>query len=351
MNKPIFIVGTGRCGSTMLSNMLRQHPYILSISELFSFVCDIGGRIPDLFPQEPIDGHRFWELISAITPRVSLALRHGVAMPEVLYPHDSPGARYSSETGVPAVLQVALPHLTDDHDALFDELREPVSSQPLAPIRAHYEHLFGWLQRRFGKRVWIERSGGAFVIIEPLYATFPDARFIHIVRDGRDTAISMREHVGFRLFLLMSMLTEMLGVDPHESTDRTNIDRVPPPLRAFLPESFDVDAFRDYRVPLALCGGLWSQQIGNGLNILGGLPTERVLTLRYEDFLTDAGTQLDRLAAFLDEEFVDKDWSARCAAGVRQPRSSWRALPEADARELTAACQPGFDLLRGAGIG
>ena len=33
MSTPTFIVGTGRCGSTMLSNMLREHPKVLSLSE------------------------------------------------------------------------------------------------------------------------------------------------------------------------------------------------------------------------------------------------------------------------------------------------------------------------------
>jgi hypothetical protein len=135
---------------------------------VFSFVCDIGGRIPDEFPAAPIYGAHFWEVISAVTPRASLAQRHGVVIPEVLYPYDSPGARYSAETGIPAILQVVLSHLTDAHDALFDEVREQVISRPLAPIRAHYQHLFDWLMQRLDKRIWIERSGGTFVNIHSL---------------------------------------------------------------------------------------------------------------------------------------------------------------------------------------
>jgi hypothetical protein len=30
-----FIIGTGRCGSTLLSRMLRLHPRVLELSELF----------------------------------------------------------------------------------------------------------------------------------------------------------------------------------------------------------------------------------------------------------------------------------------------------------------------------
>ncbi len=34
---PIFVLSTGRCGSTTLSNILNLHPAILSISEFVSF--------------------------------------------------------------------------------------------------------------------------------------------------------------------------------------------------------------------------------------------------------------------------------------------------------------------------
>ncbi|WP_428263977.1 sulfotransferase family protein [Haliangium sp.] len=350
MSRPTFVVGTGRCGSTMLSNMLRQHPLIASMSEFFSTVCDVGGRIPEAFSEQELDGEQFWTFISAIAPREALALRHGVVMPEVIYPYDSPTARYSAQSGVPAILQVTLPHLTDDHDALFDELGKQVKTWPTQLRSEHYRALFDWLTQRFGKQIWIERTGGVHVIIEPLHDFFPDARFIHIVRDGRDTAISIREHLGFRIFIVGSMLTEMLGVDPYVSSDRTHIDQVPPPLRAFLPESFDAQAFHDYRVPLDMCGGLWSQQIDNGLKVLNALPDESVHTVRYEDILADPAAQLDRLTRFLGAEFVNDDWATTCAQVVRTPRSSWRNLPASEADALSAACQPGFELLRSAGV-
>lgn len=334
----------------MLSDMIRQHPHILSISEFFSFVSDIGGRIPDEFPAAAIDGARFWDVISALGPRSSLALRHDAVMPEVLYPYTDPGARYSAETGVPAILLVTLPHLTDAPDALFDEVREQVISRPAAPIRAHYDALFGWLTERFARQMWIERTGPGLMVLGQLHATFPEARFIHIVRDGRDTAISMHNHIGFRLFTAAAMLTEMLGVDPYESSDRTNIDQVPPPLRALLPERFESRALRQFRVPLGVCGQLWSQLVADGLKRFGQLPDDRVLTLRYEDFFVEPERQIDRLARFLGDAFVNRTWAKRCARMVRRPRSSWNALSKAEVSELQAACRPGLDALRGAGI-
>jgi putative sulfotransferase len=349
MNAPTFVVGTGRCGSTMLSNMLREHPKVLSLSEFFSFVSD-GARVPEALSPEPMDGAQFWRIVTGCAQHITFAMQHGIASPEILYRYDDPSARFPPETGVPAILLTTLPHLTDDHDALFELLREEVNTWLDAMIGEHYRHLFAWLSAHFGKRLWVERSGGSYLVAEQLMRIFPEPRFVHMVRDGRDAALSNREHPGFRLAMIMISLQQCLGVDPLEDADRTHLDRVPAELLPFLPERFDVDAFRAHRFPLPFCGQLWAHQIGNGARALRMVPPERLLTLRYEDFFIDPTAQLNRLAAFLGDQFVDEAWSARCAAMVRKPRSTWRDLPEEDARALTEACRPGFELLRDAGV-
>ena len=35
---PVFILSTGRCGSTMVSNILNRHPQVLSLSEFISYI-------------------------------------------------------------------------------------------------------------------------------------------------------------------------------------------------------------------------------------------------------------------------------------------------------------------------
>jgi putative sulfotransferase len=335
----------------MLSNMLREHPQILSLSEVFSTVSDFGrARLAEILSPDPIDGRGFWESIGAITPLLSLALRQRIEPPELIYPCDLPTARFSRQTGVPTMLLVTLPHITDDHDRLFDMLREEVSAWAPAPMGEHFARLFSWLAGRFHKGMWVERSGGFLYLVDGVMSMFPGARFIHIVRDGRDTAVSMQRHVGFRLTYIMMSLEDHLGVNPLLSADRTRISSVPAALRPFLPEAFDAEAFRAFSLPLTLFGELWPQWIADGLKSLRPLPADRLLTLRYEDFFVDPKGQLDRLGAFLGEDFVDEDWSARCAATVRKPRSTWRDLPDEEARALTEACRPGFERLRAAGV-
>lgn len=347
---PTFVVGTGRCGSTMLSNMLREHPKVLSLSEFYGCIIDYGARILPAFSPEPMNGHEFWTFIAARTPLISLCFKHGVEPAESIYPCDADAARFSRQTGIPAIAVTPLPHLTKDHDHLFDVLQDQVSNWPLATFGEHYRHLFGWIAAHFGKQLWVERSGGMILLTELLMGMFPDARIVHVVRDGHDAAISMQGHQGYRIFSIMSALSQYLSVEPLTSSDRSKIDQLPAELRPFLPESFDADAFRAFRIPLQHCGEFWSQQIEMGLNALAELRSDRLLTLRYEDFFVDAKGQLDTLAAFLGEEFIDECWSARCAATVRPPRSTWRDLAREDARALTEACRPGFEALAAAGI-
>jgi putative sulfotransferase len=334
----------------MLSNMLREHPKILSISEYFTVATDRPGIRPQALPSEEMDGKQFWSIVAGRTPLFDFAFRQGLSFPEALYPYTSPSARYSAQTGVPAILLTTLPHITDNYEALFDLLHDEVTGWPTMVLADHYRHLFGWLARHFEKPLWIERSGGVLTMIDQLLALFPDARFIHIVRDGRDAALSMQAQHIFPLFLVLSMLEQYLGVDPLESSDRSQIDRLPAELRAFLPEQFDADAFRAYRVPLPLCGELWTQQIKHGVKVLSALPPDRLLTLRYEDILAQPRCQLDAFADFLGEQYIDEAWSARCAAAIKRPRSTWRDLPEEEARALTDACRPGFELLRAVGV-
>jgi putative sulfotransferase len=349
MGTPTFIVGTGRCGSTMLSNMLREHPKILSLSEFFSMVTD-GGRSTKPFSPEPMEGREFWSIISAITPMPRFTLRHRIPFDEWLYPVDGANTRFSRETGVPALLLTALPHLSDEHDILFDVLAGETASWPIASISEHYHRLFRWLTDHYGKRIWVERSGASLTSAAQLLTLFPDARFVHIARDGRDAALSVQQHQAFVLGIAMLLLKQHLGVDPLESPDRTNVDLVPAELLPFLPENFDPEALRASPVSLSLCGEFWTQQVLFGVEAMKVLPTDRLITLRFEDILADPKCKLDALTAFLGEEFIDGEWSTRCAATIRQPRSTWRDLPEAEAHALTEACRPGFELLRLAGV-
>jgi putative sulfotransferase len=202
--------------------------------------------------------------------------------------------------------------------------------------------LFHWLARRFGRAAWIERSGGSLRVVARLARLFPTARFVHIVRDGQTTALSMSRHLGFRLALVAMQLTEILGRDPFESPDRRGLGDVPDELVPLLPEAFDRDAFLAYDTPAVLCGHYWSGEIVAGMRELAALPPERVLVVRYEDLLAAPEDALARLLAFVDPAFVDRPWIVRAARTIRPPRSTLASLSRAERAALDDACAPGL---------
>ena len=343
--QPVFIVGTGRCGSTMLSNMIRDHAAILSVSEFLVSVTDLGGRIPQAFPEgRGMDARQVWEVLAGLHPRQTLMLRHGMEMDEMLYPL-APTSRFSRQTGVPAILLTTLPHLTLDHEALFEELREYVMTfQPDRAIR-QYERVFQWLRVRFRKKVWVERSGGSLRAVPRLAKSFPEARFVHVVRDGRDCAISMSQHTGFRMMMACTIMSQILGYDPFDTDQRRGVEELPDELYRLLPEHFDAEAFRKLDAPSTLFGHYWSGEMMRGLKALAELPAERVLTLHFEDILAQPEPWLHRLLEFIDPEFVDEDWVRKAVSTIRPVRSSWRNLPVGEQSALTGACRPGFQAL------
>ena len=67
-----FIVGTGRCGSTLLSRMLAESPHLLSLSEFFN-----GLDMSERFAPEPIDGETLAELIGREQPVITAVIKRG----------------------------------------------------------------------------------------------------------------------------------------------------------------------------------------------------------------------------------------------------------------------------------
>ena len=118
-----FIVGTGRCGSTLLSRMLSDHPQVLSIFEFFNGL-DVSRR----FAPGRFSGPDFAALISAEQPFVTAVLRRGYEVAEIVYPY-GPAARYRSGQPLPWILVSMLPRLCADPDSLFDDLMSFASSQ------------------------------------------------------------------------------------------------------------------------------------------------------------------------------------------------------------------------------
>lgn len=347
MSHQVFVIGTGRCGSTLVSNLLRLHPQVTSISECLSFVTDLGCQVGATFPAGSVDGSWLWDRVATPWPRQNLMVRHDVAMEEVLYPFRDGSHRFSAETGIPALSQVTLPHLTDHPDEWLDSLAAEVRQFAPAPVGVQFGRLFDLLMKQTGGSVWAERSGGSLRIAHRLLEHFPRARFVHIVRDGRDVALSMSRHRGFKMVFACFQLLETLGVDPFVSSDRRWEEDMADDLAALLPERFTREAFLNFATPPPLCGHYWSGEIREGLSVLDGLSADRLLTLRYEDFLDRPHDTIGQLVGFVLQKGAKESSSfvEHAATLVRKPSASWQSLDERTRTQLALACKPGMDAL------
>ena len=335
----VFVVSAGRCGSTMLSNMLRLNPQILSLSEFFALL------LPDPLPPGELDAAAYWRLLAEPRPFMTHVYRLGVRVPEFLYV-PGPGNRFTPAAGIPPILITALPHLSDDPEALYDELQEFVAD--LSPAEASVQHrrLFGWLCERRGARIWVERSSSSLLYMRQLADRFRDARFVHLYRDGRECAYSMSRNAGYRLASVAMMVQSRLGTSPYFAEDAAP-QHVPPDLRPFMPETFDHDAFEGFDVPVAELGQLWSDMIMPALDVLASLPPERVLQLSYEDLAAEPRQALLRFARFVGLPRADPAWLDRAVSLVEPRPTRWPTLPEEQIDELTRVCGPAMRRLYG----
>jgi hypothetical protein len=249
MSSPRFIVGTGRCGSTLLSSLLATHPSVLGVSELFSA---LGSR---RFPEGTLTGSQLWAMLSEPVPAWTLALQRRLEPAEFLYPVDA-GGRFDRRTGVPPIAAVCLPALTSEPDALYGKLEDVVPRLPAGRFGDVVGALLDWLAAQFDRTMWIERSGGSLAYAGGLASHFKDARFVHLHRSGPETALSMSRHP----FFLMDV------------------------SRGF--ESLDPGALQPGAVSAERFAIRWSATILQGTSQLATLPRDRVYHAAYEDLLS-----------------------------------------------------------------
>lgn len=331
---PVLIVSTGRCGSTMISDLLNRHPQVLSLSEFF---VPLG---PEAFAYQNPDGERVWRTLTTQSAGLHAMLKDGNVVEEGLYRYDAPGARYRPEN-MPPIIAVTLPHLTDDPEALLDELEPLVRARPRMPLADHYRALFADLAGRLGRRVWVERSGGTLMYAAKLLRLFPEARVIHVYRDGRDTAMSMSKHHNFRVLVGAMRQCRRLGIDVRRTFRADKGSPLDVLMQRLVFRFLDVE--KTAALPtLEDFGRFWSDLIELGLDTFRDLPPDRLLNVRFEDVQTAPRDRLRELIRFIDPSLEDEAWLQEVAAIPRPARSKFQTLPDAQQAALTEACAPGL---------
>ncbi|MFF7129827.1 sulfotransferase [Streptomyces sp. NPDC008240] len=340
MHSLTFVIGTGRSGSTALSRILNSHPDVLSLNEFMASVGDAA------FPEGRLTGEEFWQSLCRPAPHFDRMIRSGLPLPEFLYTR-CPGKYAAETTGIPALSLMVLPHLTEDPDGLLDELDAAVVQWPKGTAAEHHRALFGLLCARFGRTAVVERSGYSTGWAAGLRATFPDARFVHMFRDGPDCALSMSRHPGFRTISLLREIKARAGVGSLADLRDEDVRALPADLSPLLSERFDPALVRDRDIPLRTFGTLWSELVVEGTEFLSRLPADQRTTLAYEDLLDNPAAELTRLAGFVGVDPLPQWLLTGSELLDHSRRGSARRLPAAELDELRESCAPGTRVLAG----
>lgn len=309
--------------------MLSQNPRLLNLFELFSGI-DQFFR----FRRDPVGGAELASRLREDHPMLTMVLRRGYEVPEVVYPFGSPGARYGPDDAIPWALAIAIPRITDAPDALFDELLAWVEALPTQTLSCHYRAICDWLTRRLGRECWVERSGSSIDYLGELREFFPDARFVHIHRDGREAALSMREYPVLRL--AVAVMYGLLGEIEYSHDGLVALEKSDPDA---------IDRLLETRPPIELYGRYWSDQIRRGHAAMEGLAPEAFLDVRFEDLVVRPREVIARIAGFL-EIGAEDEWIGRAVALVRGlPERRHPSLDPDEQERLDAACRDAMALL------
>lgn len=245
-----FIIGTGRCGSTLLHEMLCRHPdvgFMSNLDDRFGAVPGMGSRNGKVYRRLP---PRFTE-----KGRIRFAPSEGY---RAMSREVSPIMAMSSRDLVAAD---ATPWLTDRVREFFGRY---AAHQPDGVL---LHKLTGWPRAGF------------------LQEIYPDARFVHVVRDGRAVANSW---------------LQMPWWEGYAGPAKWHWGEIPAAYRRSWDESD--------RSFVVLAGIAWMMLIDAWETARALLPADSWIDIRYEDLIADplgaTGKVLDFLNVPYDERFT-----------------------------------------------
>ena len=173
---------------------------------------------------------------------------------------------------------------------------------------------------RTGKRIVGDKSPQHTECLDEMHEVYPDARVIHIVRDGRDVAVSAMYH-WWRLAKDRAEGIFELTPEELEIRDEYLEDR-----EGFLASGRSI--FIEER--LGQLARRWSYRVGKAHHEGTALYGEGYLEIRYEDLLRDTASTLRRVFEFLHATRRGEGVIERCIQASKFERASNRRQGEED---------------------
>jgi hypothetical protein len=211
-DRPIFVLGCPRSGTTLLQLMLHAHPRMAIPPETRFVLTSYEAR--NSFGDLREEANRRALATSIVGERKTLFYDLGL-----------------------------------DAGDVVDEIvaGPPTLGSALGTVFRSYA-------KRFGKPRWGDKRPGYYQYIPALRRMFPDAQFVHLIRDGRDCVASLQRMPWFTQDFYAAVCT-------------------------------------------------WIEAVDSGRRAARQLPADAYFELRYEDLVAEPAARLSELCEFLDEEY------------------------------------------------
>lgn len=167
-NGPFLIIGSGRSGTTMLRLMLNEHPR-LSVGGESGFITTLMEQLPLDLPLSQDDKHLAFDIISNHWRWKNFYLVSNQIVNSNLLEDPRIQQTLPNEKLLDVISSLEQPLLCELIDAVFCNFANPDK-----------------------KPRWGDKTPQYVKEVNKLHKVFYDAKFIHLIRDGRDVYISLR---------------------------------------------------------------------------------------------------------------------------------------------------------------
>jgi hypothetical protein len=243
----VFVIGTGRCGSTLVQELLCRHPDI-------GFLTNLEDRLRHL----PASAGRFNnQLYRRMSPSLTRKGR----------------PRFAPSEGYRALAREVSPMVTES-------CRDLLASDAMPWVADRFRAFFTQRARLQGRPVFLHKFTG-WPRTGFLGEIIPDARFVNVVRDGRSVTASALRTSWWK---------------GHLGPDQWPWGPLPPAYAAEWEASG-----RSFPVLAALCWKILMDSYAVARELV---PGDRWLDVRFEDVLADPEERLKEMLSFfgLDED-------------------------------------------------